>query len=270
MSILRGLAIPIGAVATVLLFLLFNPWLVIEDADASPDPDGRLLDRVHRLAHRSVRGSQEPREQGDRDRGTGVHAVPLRQLPRRSVLAADPPLRRASPGSRPAGTSSPIRSGRKAEPPCEPTGSGPLRSRSRAGRRSRSSGIATSSTLLLNANAEPWMAWVVTLGELAVGVGLILGAPDGRRRLLRGVDEHVVPARRLSVDEPRPVHPRDRADPRLEGRRLLRPRPLPAPDASGRHGAPEPSPSGASPARRRAEPAGQLPKLSRWPATQGY
>jgi thiosulfate dehydrogenase [quinone] large subunit len=31
MSILRGLAIPIGAIAAVLLFLLFNPWLVIEE-----------------------------------------------------------------------------------------------------------------------------------------------------------------------------------------------------------------------------------------------
>jgi thiosulfate dehydrogenase (quinone) large subunit len=29
-STLRGLAVPIGAVAAVLLFLLFNPWLVIE------------------------------------------------------------------------------------------------------------------------------------------------------------------------------------------------------------------------------------------------
>ena len=31
MSILRGMAIPIGAVATVLLFILFNPWLVVEE-----------------------------------------------------------------------------------------------------------------------------------------------------------------------------------------------------------------------------------------------
>ena len=30
MSTLRGLAVPIGAIAAVLLFLLFNPWLVIE------------------------------------------------------------------------------------------------------------------------------------------------------------------------------------------------------------------------------------------------
>lgn len=30
MPILRGLAIPIGAVAAILLFVLFNPWLVVE------------------------------------------------------------------------------------------------------------------------------------------------------------------------------------------------------------------------------------------------
>jgi thiosulfate dehydrogenase [quinone] large subunit len=36
MSILRGLAIPIGAVAAALLFLLFNPWFVIEDATLRP------------------------------------------------------------------------------------------------------------------------------------------------------------------------------------------------------------------------------------------
>jgi len=32
---------------------------------------------------------------------------------------------------------------------------------------------------LLTANAEPWFAWVVTLGELAVGIGLLLGALTG-------------------------------------------------------------------------------------------
>ena len=32
---------------------------------------------------------------------------------------------------------------------------------------------------LLNGNAEGWMAWVVTLGELAVGVALILGILTG-------------------------------------------------------------------------------------------
>jgi thiosulfate dehydrogenase [quinone] large subunit len=32
---------------------------------------------------------------------------------------------------------------------------------------------------LLGANAEPWMAWVITLGELGVGLGLIVGALTG-------------------------------------------------------------------------------------------
>jgi thiosulfate dehydrogenase (quinone) large subunit len=32
---------------------------------------------------------------------------------------------------------------------------------------------------LLNANAEPWFAWVVTLGELAIGIGLLLGVLTG-------------------------------------------------------------------------------------------
>jgi thiosulfate dehydrogenase (quinone) large subunit len=33
--------------------------------------------------------------------------------------------------------------------------------------------------LLLDANAESWFAWLVTLGEIAVGVGLIVGALTG-------------------------------------------------------------------------------------------
>lgn len=34
-------------------------------------------------------------------------------------------------------------------------------------------------TTLLDANAEPWFAWLVTLGEVAIGVGLLLGALTG-------------------------------------------------------------------------------------------
>ena len=33
--------------------------------------------------------------------------------------------------------------------------------------------------MLLGANAETWFAWLITLGEIAVGVGLILGALTG-------------------------------------------------------------------------------------------
>ena len=33
--------------------------------------------------------------------------------------------------------------------------------------------------LLLNANAETWFSWVIILGEIAVGLGLIVGALTG-------------------------------------------------------------------------------------------
>src|SRR5207244_1109418 len=51
------------------------------------------------------------------------------------------------------------------------------------------------------------------------------------RGLLRSADEHVVPARRLCLEQPGTVHDGRRADARVEGRRLLRPRPLPTPAA---------------------------------------
>ena len=42
MATLRGLAMPIGVIAAVLLVLLFNPWFVIEgtSASSSPSPSG--------------------------------------------------------------------------------------------------------------------------------------------------------------------------------------------------------------------------------------
>ena len=178
MSILRGLAIPIGVAAAILLVLLFNPWLVIEDADPPPDLDGRLLDLLHRAASGAVRGSKKPRKQGDRDRGPGIHAVPLRQLTCRAVLAADPPLRRLR-----------LARGRVAQVhrPGMDARRGRATSLLGAGRRDPGEGRPPITfewyrdfiNTLLNANAERWMAWVVTLGELAVGIGLILGLLTG-------------------------------------------------------------------------------------------
>ena len=59
MSALRRLAMPLGIAAAVLLFLLVNPWLVI-DGTRSTDRDHRVLVDVHRAAHRPVRGSKRP------------------------------------------------------------------------------------------------------------------------------------------------------------------------------------------------------------------
>ena len=83
---------------------------------------------------------------------------------------------------------------------------------------------------LINGHHETWFAWLVTLGEMAVGLGLIFGALTGIAAFFGAVDEHVLPARRLGFNEPDHVHLRHRADLGLEGRRLLRSRPLPAAD----------------------------------------
>ena len=49
----------------------------------------------------------------------------------------------------------------------------------RVDRRSPTSGIATSSTSCSTGHHETWFAWLITLGELAVGLGLLLGALTG-------------------------------------------------------------------------------------------
>ena len=63
---------------------------------------------------------------------------------------------------------------------------------------------------LLDNNAYTWFAPLITFGEMAVGLGLLIGLPDRLRGLLRGPHEHVVPARRLGLGQPGPVHPGDR------------------------------------------------------------
>ena len=84
---------------------------------------------------------------------------------------------------------------------------------------------------LIDNGAETWIGWVITFGEMAVGIGLIIGLLTGFAAFFGAAHEHVVPAGRLGLDEPGPVHPGHRPDAGLEGRRLLRPRPLPPADA---------------------------------------
>ena len=79
---------------------------------------------------------------------------------------------------------------------------------------------------LLDNQAYTWFAPLITFGEMAVGLGLLLGCPDRHRGLLRGAHEHVLPAGGLGLQQPGPVHAGYRAHARLEGRRLLRARPL--------------------------------------------
>ena len=115
---------------------------------------------------------------------------------------------------------------------------------------------------------RPGSPWLITFGEIAIGVGLALRGPDRCRRVLRGPDEHVVPARGFGVDQPGPVHAGRRADAGLARRRLLRPRPLPAAGTrravAARHGIPSRRHRSASPrAESSARPVEQGPPAAR-------
>ena len=61
---------------------------------------------------------------------------------------------------------------------------------------------------LIDNDAQTWFAYLIVFGEIAVGLGLIFGVLTGFAAFFGATDEHVVPARRLGVHEPGPVHPR--------------------------------------------------------------
>ncbi len=200
--------------------------------DHQPGRDGRLLALVHRPARDPVPAAQGAGWRDHRDRGSGFHPLPVRQLAGRPVLAADPPVPRLL-----------VARGGLAQV-----------HRSRVGRRGRRHGAGrllgagcgdprrrpTADLLRLVPRLHPDAPrqWRRELDDLRdhlrrVGRG---DRPDhrpadGLRGLLRRLHEHVLPARWLVLDQPGPVHPRHRPDAGLEGRRLLRRRPLPAADA---------------------------------------
>ena len=79
---------------------------------------------------------------------------------------------------------------------------------------------------LLSIDASPWFAWIITFGEMAVGLGLIVGLLTGVAAFF-GVTMNMsfLLAGSASI-EPDHGHARPARHPGLEGRRLLRPRPL--------------------------------------------
>jgi len=56
--------------------------------------------------------------------------------------------------------------------------------------------------VLIDNHAQGWFGWLIALGELAVGVGLLLGVLVGIAAFFRGRDEHVLPARRTTSVNP--------------------------------------------------------------------
>jgi len=179
MSILRGLAIPIGAIAAVLLFLLFNPWLVIEDDttlrqvltvafwisfivllvalfEDRKSPDSKEVDIEGPAFTRFLFGNSR----------AGLFWLPIRLFVGFAWLEAgwhkftDPEWTNGGAALRAY---------------WERAAAIPEQGRPPITYEWYRDFINT----LLAGHHETWFAWVVTLGELAIGIGLILGILTG-------------------------------------------------------------------------------------------
>jgi thiosulfate dehydrogenase [quinone] large subunit len=179
MSILRGLAIPIGAVAALLLFLLFNPWLVIEEGTAlrqiltvgfwitfivllialfedRKNPDSEEVEIEGPAFARFLFGNSR----------AGLFWLPIRLFVGFSWLEAgwhkftDPEWTQGGAA---------LRSYWERAAAIPEGGRPPI----------TYEWYRDFINFLLNGNHETWFAWVVTLGELAIGIGLILGVLTG-------------------------------------------------------------------------------------------
>jgi thiosulfate dehydrogenase [quinone] large subunit len=178
MSILRGLAIPIGAIAAILLVLLFNPWIVIEDATLRPiltvafwiafivllialfedrkNPESKEIEIEGPAFTRFLFGNSR----------AGLFWLPIRLFVGFAWLEAgwhkftDPEWTQGGAALRAY---------------WERAASIPEQGRPPITFEWYRDFINT----LLAGNHESWFAWVITLGELAVGIGLILGVLTG-------------------------------------------------------------------------------------------
>src|SRR4026207_707699 len=179
MSILRGLAIPIGVIAAVLLFLLFNPWLVIEEDTAlrqiltvafwitfivllialfedRKNPDSEDVE---------IEGPAFARFLFSNSRA-GLFWLPIRLFVGFSWLEAgwhkftDPEWTQGGAA---------LRAYWERAAAIPEQGRPPI----------TYEWYRDFINFLLNGNHETWFAWVVTLGELAIGIGLILGVLTG-------------------------------------------------------------------------------------------
>ena len=230
----RNVAGVLGAIAAFLLFYRRQPMGPIPDDQARSSTDRHLgfwisfIVLLVLLFH----GAQAAGRRDRRDRGSGLHAVPVRQLARRACSGCRSACSWASPGSRRAGTSSPTR----------PGSDGPAR-RSR-GYWERAVAIPEEGRpaitydwyrsfiqLLLDNGAESWMSYVITFGEMAVGIGLLIGILTGFAAFFGAFMNMSFLLAGSASTNPVLFTLADRPDAGLEGRRLLRRRPLAAADA---------------------------------------
>jgi thiosulfate dehydrogenase [quinone] large subunit len=179
MSILRGLAIPIGAIAAVLLFLLFNPWLVIEEDTALRQilTVGFWISFIVLLIalfeDRKNPDSEDVEIEGPAfarflfsNSRAGLFWLPIRLFVGFAWLEAgwhkftDPEWTQGGAA---------LRAYWERAAAIPEQGRPPI----------TYEWYRDFINFLLNGHHETWFAWVVTLGELAIGIGLILGVLTG-------------------------------------------------------------------------------------------
>ena len=90
----KRFAVPLGIAAAVLLLLLVNPWVEVSD-DYRPWISYLFwIIAIALLVVLYMVARSDPDSGNGRGRGPGVRAVPVQQLTRGPVLAADPALPR--------------------------------------------------------------------------------------------------------------------------------------------------------------------------------
>jgi thiosulfate dehydrogenase [quinone] large subunit len=179
MSMLRGLAIPIGVVAAVLLFLMFNPWLKIDEGttlrqvltaafwvafvvllvalfEDRKNPDSKDVEIEGPAFTRFLFGNSR----------AGLFWLPIRLFVGFAWLDAG-----WHKFTDPAWT----QGGSALRAYWERAAAIPEQGRPPITYEWYRDFINT----LLAGHHETWFAWVVTLGELAIGIGLILGILTG-------------------------------------------------------------------------------------------
>jgi thiosulfate dehydrogenase [quinone] large subunit len=178
MSILRGLAIPIGAVAAILLFLLVNPWLVLEEGTLRQVVTvgfwiAFIVLLVALVEDRKNPESQEVEIEGPafsrflfNNSRAGLFWLPIRLFIGFAWLEAG--LHKLTGTGWIDGGSS-LRGFWEAAVAVPEKGRVPI----------TYEWYRDFINTLLAGHHETWFAWVITLGEIAIGVGLILGILTG-------------------------------------------------------------------------------------------